>query len=167
MEYKEAKDKFISTWGALGTQWGINKVMAQIQALLLISPQPLTMEGIMEELGISRGNTSMSLRGLIDWGIVSKVNKPGERKEYFTCEKDVVELSRKIAKERSRREIQPALQMLKEVSSIKRDGSEKVEEFVKKTNELHELAETADTMLHRIVGQDQNWITKTLIKFLK
>jgi DNA-binding transcriptional regulator GbsR (MarR family) len=167
MEYKEAKDKFISTWGALGSLWGINKAMAQIHALLFISPKPLSMEDIMEELEISRGNTSMNLRGLLDWGIVHKVNIPGERKEFFTSEKDVTELSRQIAKERSRRELQPTIKVLKEVSSIKDDGSEKTKELIKQTKAMHDLADTADTMLNRIVNQEQNWITKTLVKFLK
>tara|TARA_R110002072_G_scaffold163357_2_gene315963 strand:+ start:47706 stop:48209 length:504 start_codon:yes stop_codon:yes gene_type:complete len=167
MNYEEAKNKFISTWGSLGTLWGINKAMAQIHALLFISPEPLTMEDIMEELGISRGNTSMNLRHLIEWGIVFKVNMTGERKEFFSSEKDVTELSRQIAKERSRREIQPTIKVLKEVSSIKMDGTEKTKELIKKTKELYELADTADTMLHKIVNQEQNWITKTIVKFLK
>lgn len=167
MEYKEAKDKFISTWGALGSLWGINKAMAQIHALLFISPKPLSMEDIMDELEISRGNTSMNLRGLLDWGIVHKVNIPGERKEFFTSEKDVTELSRQIAKERSRRELQPTIKVLKEVSSIKDDGSEKTKELIKQTKAMHDLADTADIMLNRIVNQEQNWITKTLVKFLK
>ena len=167
MEYKEAKDKFISTWGALGSLWGINKAMAQIHALLFISPNPLSMEDIMEELEISRGNTSMNLRGLMDWGIVHKVNIPGERKEFFSSEKDVTELSRQIAKERSRRELQPTIKVLKEVSSIKDDGSEKTKELIKQTKAMHDLADTADTMMNRIVNQEQNWITKTLVKLLK
>jgi len=167
MDYKEAKNKFISTWGALGTLWGINKAMAQIHALLFISPEPLSMEDIMEDLGISRGNTSMNLRHLMEWGIVHKVNVPGERKEFFASEKDVTELSRQIAKERSRRELQPTIKVLREVSSIKDDGSEKTKELIKQTKAMHDLADTADTMLNRIVNQEQNWITKTLVKFLK
>jgi len=167
MEFNEAKDKFISTWGALGTLWGINKAMAQIHALLFISPQPLTMEDIMEELGTSRGNVSMNLRHLMEWGIVHKVNVTGERKEYFASEKDVSELSRQIAKERSRRELQPTIKVLREVSSIKDDGTEKTRELIKQTKAMHDLADTADTMLNRIVNQEQNWITKTLVKFLK
>ena len=109
MEFREAKNKFIQTWGALGSQWGINKTMAQIQALLMISPDPLSMEDIMEELQISRGNASMNLRGLMDWGIVFKEYKQGERREYFTTEKDLDELAVKIARERSKREIKPVL----------------------------------------------------------
>jgi len=167
MEFKEAKDKFINTWGAFGTLWGINKAMAQIHALLFISPDPLSMEDIMEELAISRGNASMNLRALMDWGIVYKVGVTGERKEFFYSEKDVNELSRQIAKERSRRELQPTIKVLKEVSTITDDGTAKTKEFIKQTKAMYDLADTADTMMHRIVNQEQNWITKTLIKLFK
>ena len=167
MEYQEAKEKFISTWGSLGTLWGINKAMAQIQALLFISTKPLSMEEIMEDLKISRGNTSMNLRQLIDWGIVTKALIAGERKEFFTTEKDVQELARHIAKERSRREIKPVLKVLKEVSSIKDDNTEKTKELIKQTKALYELTENADMMLNKIVSQDQNWITKSLLKLIK
>ncbi|MEY8847421.1 GbsR/MarR family transcriptional regulator [Psychroserpens sp. XS_ASV72] len=167
MKYEEAKIKFISTWGSLGTLWGINKAMAQIQALLFISTEPLSMEDIMEELQISRGNTSMNLRQLMDWGIVTKELIPGERKEYFTTEKDVQELTRIIAKERSRREIQPVIKVLNEVSSIKDDGTEKTKELIKQTKALHDLTVTADAMVNKLVNQKQNWITKSLIKLIK
>ncbi|MBQ4821494.1 MarR family transcriptional regulator [Aquimarina sp. MMG016] len=167
MNYEEAKEKFISTWGALGTLWGINKAMAQIHALLWISPEPLSMEDIMEELQISRGNTSMNLRQLMDWGIVFKENKMGERKEYFVSEKDVQELARQIAKERSRREIRPVIKVLKDVSSIEDDNTAKTKELIKQTKALHELADTADTMMNKMVNQEHNWITKTLLKIVK
>lgn len=167
MNYEEAKEKFISTWGSLGSMWGINKAMAQIQALLFISTKPLSMEDIMEELKISRGNTSMNLRQLMDWGIVYKELVPGERREYFKTEKDVQELARHIAKERSRREIKPVIKTLKDVSSIKDDGTAKTKELIKQTKALHDLAETADSMMNRIVTQEQNWITKSLLKFMK
>jgi len=166
MEYKEAKEKFIDTWGSLGNLWGINKVMAKIHALLFISKEPLCMEDIMKELQISRGNTSMSLRQLIDWGIVYKTSIPGERREYFSSEKDVQELARTIARERSRREIQPTLKILKDVCNIEDDGTEETLELKKKTKELYDLADTANTMMSKIVEQDANWLTKTLVKLL-
>ncbi|MBT8244035.1 MAG: ArsR family transcriptional regulator [Winogradskyella sp.] len=167
MEYKEAKDRFIGTWGSLGTLWGINKAMAQIQALLFISTKPLCMEDIMEELKISRGNTSMNLRQLMDWGIVTKVLISGERKEFFSTEKDVQELARIIAKERSRREIKPVIKVLKEVSSIKDDGSEKTKELIKQTKALHNLTQDADAMINKLMDQKQNWLTKSVFKLLK
>ena len=167
MNYEEAKIKFVSTWGSLGSLWGINKAMAQIQALLFISIKPLSMEDIMAELQISRGNTSMNLRQLMDWGIVTKELIPGERKEYFTTEKDVQELTRIIAKERSRREIQPVIKVLHDVSSIKDDGTEKTKELIKQTKALHDLTQNADMMINKLVNQKQNWITKSLIKLIK
>ncbi|TVZ07535.1 DNA-binding transcriptional regulator GbsR (MarR family) [Cellulophaga sp. RHA_52] len=164
MNYTEAKSKFINTWGSLGTLWGINKAMAQIQSLLFISSEPLSMEEIMEELKISRGNTSMNLRQLIDWGIVSKEFKAGERKEYFTTEKDVQELARIIAKERSRRELQPTIKVLKEVSNITPDGTKETDEFIKQTKAMCELTETADSLLNKMANQQKNWITKSILK---
>lgn len=166
MNYDEAKTKFISTWGSLGTLWGINKAMAQIQALLFISTEALSMEDIMAELQISRGNTSMNLRQLMDWGIVTKEIIPGERKEFFTTEKDVQELARVIAKERSRREIKPVIKVLNEVSSIEDDGTAKTRELIKQTKALHDLTETADAMINKVVNQKQNWITKSLLKLI-
>ncbi len=164
MNYEEAKDKFISTWGSLGSLWGINKAMAQIQALLFISTKPLTTEEIMDTLKISRGNTSMNVRQLIDWGIVTKTLVAGERKEFYTTEKDVQELARIIAKERSRREIRPVIKTLREVSTMEDDGTAKTKELIKQTKALHELAETADSMLHKIINQKQNWLTKSVLK---
>lgn len=164
MQYQEAKEKFISTWGSLGPSWGINKAMAQIQALLFISIKPLSMEKIMEELQISRGNASMNLRQLIDWGIVTKENVLGERKEYFSTEKDVQELARIIAKERSRRELQPVLKSLRELSTIKPNGSAEIDEFIKQTKSMHELATIADTLLNQMANHKQNWLTKSILK---
>ncbi|GAA4238574.1 hypothetical protein GCM10022291_29560 [Postechiella marina] len=167
MEYEEAKEKFITTWGSLGSLWGINKAMAQIQSLLFISTKPLSMEEIMEELQISRGNTSMNLRQLMDWGIVTKESVRGERKDFFTTEKNVQELARHIAKERSRREIKPVIKILKDVSSIKDDGTAKTKELIKQTKALHDLTENADAIINKLVSQEQNWITKSLIKLFK
>ena len=167
MQYQDAKNKFISTWGSLGSLWGINKAMAQIQALLFISTKPLSMEEIMEDLKISRGNTSMNLRQLMDWGIVTKVLIFGERKEFFTTEKDVQELARIVAKERSRREIKPVIKVLEEVSSIKDDGSEKTKELIKQTKALNQLTQDLDALMNKMVDQKQNWLTKSVFKLMK
>ncbi len=167
MNYDSAKEKFISTWGSLGTLWGINKAMAQIQALLFISVTPLSMEDIMKDLKISRGNTSMNLRQLIDWGIVTKTLVAGERKEFFTTEKDVQELARVVAKERSRKEIKPVIKVLSEVSSIKDDGTEKTKELIKQTKALNDFTADLDTLMNKIINQKQNWLTKSVFKLIK
>ena len=72
MNLEEAKNKFIQSWGTLGSQWGINRTMSQIHALLLVSAEPLSAEDVMEQLNISRGNANMNLRALMDWGLVTK-----------------------------------------------------------------------------------------------
>lgn len=90
MELKEASDKFIQNWAQLGTNWGINKTMAQIHALLLISKNSLSAEEIMEKLLISRGNTNMNVRALIDWGLVYREYKIGERMEFFRADRKSV-----------------------------------------------------------------------------
>lgn len=167
MEFKEAKNKFIQTWGALGSQWGINKTMAQIHALLMVSPESLSMEEIMEELLISRGNASMNLRALMDWGIVYKEYKSGERKEFFTAEKDLDELAVKIAKERSKREIKPALKVLKDVSSIDANQSKETKHFVEKTNELYDFVLKADNMIDKVTEFQDNWIGRLVMKIMK
>lgn len=167
MEFREAKNKFVQTWGALGSQWGINKTMAQIHALLLIAPEPLSMEDVMEELHISRGNASMNLRALMDWGIVYKEFKQGERKEYFTSEKDLDELAVKIAQERSRREIKPALKVLKEVSSsVKENKSAEAKHFAEQTGKLYDFVQKADNMLEKVTEYKDNWLARLVVKIM-
>lgn len=167
MEYIEAKNKFIQTWGALGSQWGINKTMAQIHALLMVSSTPISMEDIMDELQISRGNASMNLRALMDWGIVYKEYKPGERRDYFTAEPDLDELAVTIAKERSKREIKPALKILKEVSSIENNNSNESTQFINQTKKLYDFVLKADTMLEKATEFKENWLGKLIIKIMK
>lgn len=167
MQFDEAKNKFVQTWGALGSQWGINKTMAQIHALLMVSKDAVSMEDIMQELQISRGNASMNLRGLMDWGIVYKANKPGERREFFVAEKDLDELATKIAKERSKREIKPALKVLKEVSGIDGDNSKEATHFVEQTKKLYDFVAKADEMIDKVTEYKDNWLGKLMMKILR
>jgi DNA-binding transcriptional regulator GbsR (MarR family) len=167
MEFREAKNKFVQTWGALGSQWGINKTMAQIHALLMVSNDPISMEDVMEELQISRGNASMNLRALMDWGIVYKEYKAGERREFFTAEKDLDELAVKIARERSKREIRPALKVLKEVSSVDSNATEEERHFVDQTTKLYDFVLKADNMLEKATEFKENWLGRLVIKIMK
>src|SRR4030081_2780806 len=111
MKLTEAKLQFIASWGAFGTHWGINRTMAQVHALLLVSPEPLSQVDLMEQLNISRGNVNMNIRELIDWGLVERVIIPGERKEFFTAEKDIWKVARQITRERKKRELDPMLKL--------------------------------------------------------
>ena len=114
MTLDQIKDRFILHWGEMGSLWGINRTMAQVHALLFISPEPLSANEIMDELQISRGNVSMALRELIAWGIVARVHLKGERREFYTTEKDVWTMFRIIVRERKKREIDPTMNVLRE-----------------------------------------------------
>lgn len=109
---KLARDEFVAQWGALGTQWGINRTMAQIHALLMTAPHPMTTDDVMEDLKVSRGNAHGNLKELVAWGLIRAVVKKGERREFFEAEKDVWQIFTIVARERKRREIEPALAIL-------------------------------------------------------
>ena len=165
MKYPEAKEKFIETWGTLGSQWGVNKSIAQIQALLLIAPEPLSTDDIMEELKISRGNVNMSIRQLLDWGIIYKKSVPGDRKEYFIAEKDVWKWSLKIGNVRKQRELNPVLDLLKEIAEDKETAKTKEEkEFAKQIKDLNAFTQQIGKLADRIFTTGQG---ELLLKLLK
>ena len=110
----QAREEFISLWGQMGSKWGIPRTMAEVHALLFIEGRPLNTDEVMDRLHISRGNASMTLRSLVEWGIVQRAHMPGDRKEYFTAEQDVWKLFRTIVRERKKREIDPLLEALHE-----------------------------------------------------
>jgi DNA-binding transcriptional regulator GbsR (MarR family) len=151
MKYSEGKEKFIETWGTLGSQWGVNKSIAQVQALLLISPRPLTTDDIMEELKISRGNANMSIRQLLDWGIVYKKSVAGDRKEYFIAEKDVWKWALKIGNVRKQRELNPVLDLLKDISeNTDKAKTAEEKEFAKQVKELNVFTQQLGSLADKV-----------------
>jgi len=168
MELKEAKEKFIEAWGKLGSEWGINRTMAQIHALLLISPEALTTEDIMEELNISRGNANMTLRDLIDWGLIEKQHKAGERKEYFFADKDTWNIARQVAKERRKRELDPVIKILDELTKVKGDSKDpKFRTFNKSVTDINQLAKNVDKTLDTMLKAEENWFWGSIFKIFK
>ena len=168
MKLTEAKQQFISSWGAFGTHWGINRTMAQIHALLLISPDPLTQDDIMEELNISRGNTNMNIRELINWGLVERVILPGERKEFFTAEKDIWKVVKQIVKERKKRELEPMMQLLDKLEDVEGDKKDKkVKTFVDTMSSIKRLGLQADKTLDVMIKAEENWFVNNLMKIFK
>lgn len=114
----EAQDRFVAAWGQMGAAWGISRTMAEVHALLYITGAPMNADEIMDRLRISRGNASMSLRALVDWGIVSRTLRRGDRREYFRAEQDVWAMVRAIVRERMKREMDPVLATLYEVRDL-------------------------------------------------
>ncbi len=111
----EAQDAFVAAWGQMAGAWGISRTMAEVHALLYITGAALNTDEIMDRLEISRGNASMSIRALLDWGIVSRTHKRGDRKEYFTADQDVWSMFRAIVRARMKREVEPLLAVLFEI----------------------------------------------------
>jgi DNA-binding transcriptional regulator GbsR (MarR family) len=168
MELPEAKQKFIEAWGKLGSEWGINRTMAQVHALLLITPEALTTEEIMESLSISRGNANMTLRDLIGWGLVEKQHKPGERKEYFFAEKDTWTIARQVAKERRKRELDPVIKILDELSKVKGDVKDPAyKTFNKSVTDINKLAKNVDKTLETMLKADESWFWGSILKIFK
>lgn len=107
MKIADAKKLFIQEWGVLTGNWGIRRTAGEVHALLLVSAKPLNADEIVEALAISTGNANMSIRSLLQWGVIQKVTQLGERKEHFQAEKDIWKLAQIIARERKRRELEP------------------------------------------------------------
>jgi len=119
----EAAQKFVLHWGEMGTRWGINRTVAQIHALLYLSPQPLSADEIASTLSVARSNVSNSLRELQSWGVVRMVHELGERKDRFESLSDVWEMFSIILEERKRREIDPTIQMLRASAESPHSGA--------------------------------------------
>lgn len=119
-----AAQKFILHWGEMGTRWGINRTVAQVHALLLLSPRPMAAEEIARTLSVARSNVSTSLRELQGWRIVRSVSVFGDRRQHFESMKDLYELFRVILEERKRREFDPTIEVVREcVAESKKTGS--------------------------------------------
>jgi DNA-binding transcriptional regulator GbsR (MarR family) len=164
----QARDEFVSQWGAMGTAWGVNRTMAQIHALLITSRNPLTTDEIMEELRISRGNAHGNLRELVSWGLVRSVVRKGERKEYFEAEKDVWKMFCIIMRERSRRELRPAMTVLRDCGARTRGlkGPEATA-FNQQIKALGDFLDLTDSIISKVTKSEQSKMVPWAMKFLK
>tara|TARA_B100001063_G_C16506252_1_gene424512 strand:- start:14 stop:511 length:498 start_codon:yes stop_codon:yes gene_type:complete len=164
MKLEQAKSEFIASWGIIGSSWGINKAMAQIHALLLLSHESLCADDVMAALKISRGSVNMNIRALIEWGIVEKELRIGERKEYFKAEKDILELARLITVERRKREIEPMLKVLNKIQNLDAKKTVEEKEFKKVTSELLDFTKKANGLMEKFTKSDKNWFYKLILR---
>lgn len=159
----KAQDQFIAVWGQMAGAWGISRTMAEVHALLFIVGEPMCTDDVMERLQISRGNASMSLRALLDWGIIERSHKRGDRKEYFSAEQDVWALFRAIVRERIAREVDPLLASLYEIRDMtpadrarRGEGAEddraRIESHNKRIDEMLEFFRVLEKIGHRFVS---------------
>jgi DNA-binding transcriptional regulator GbsR (MarR family) len=168
MNTKEAKEKFIQAWGTFGSNWGINRTMSQIHALLLTAPESLSADEIMDQLQISRGNVNMNVRELMDWGLVKKELRMGERKEFFLAEKDIWKVAKLIITERKKRELEPMLQLLKELSATEETAKTPEEKaFAATLKNLKSFAKDADKTLDKMIKADEHWFLGTFMRLIR
>ena len=163
---EEARDEFVTQWGIMGAQWGINRTMAQIHALLMTAPDVMSTDEVMETLEISRGNAHTNLKDLVSWGLIRIVTKKGERKEFFEAEKDVWEIFRRVARERKRREIEPALETLRNCKAAS-EGMKTPEgrAFHEQMDQLEDFVSFASRMGDRVASMQHGKAIKLAMKF--
>lgn len=157
------QQKFILHWGEMGTKWGINRTVAQVHALLFLSPKPLNADDLVEALGVARSNVSTSLKELQSWGIVKMVHILGDKRDHFESIKDVWELFRVVLNERKRREIDPTMQVLNECIADARKEKGTDEYTEKRLQDLRDFFETTSGWYDQI----RQWPTNMIVKFLK
>ncbi len=170
MKLEDAKQKFIQIWGTVGVEWGINRTMAQVHGLLLTREEALSTEEVMEALGVSRGNANMNLRELVNWGLVSRETKAGDRKEYFIAEKDIWEVAQRIVAERRKRELDPLMKMLEQLqndTTIAQGQNKEAQSFKKLISDIHTLGKKSSNLLDLVLRLDQSTFFKPLMSFLK
>lgn len=165
MTLEQAKQQFIQTWGNFGSQWGINRSMAQVHALLLTTEELKCTEDVMSELSISRGNANMNLRELMNWNLIYKVSVPGDRKEYFRAEKDMWEVAKRITRERKRREIEPLQQHLTELKKV--EQSYESIAFVATIENIERLVSRLDTLSNTLMKADEHIFFGKIMNLLK
>ena len=165
MKLNDAKMEFVQTWGSIGSAWGIPRSMAQIHALLLASNEALSTEDVMETIQLSRGNVNINMRELINWRLVSKQNKIGERKEFFTAQSDIMSMAQNIVEERKRRELEPVLSLLSKLKDEKIEGNEdEVKHFKQLMLDLDEFIKQLDQLSEIWLKLKDNFFFKKMIK---
>jgi DNA-binding transcriptional regulator GbsR (MarR family) len=168
MKLAEAKQQFIQSWGVLGGQWGINRTMAQVHALLLVAGNPLSTDDIMAELSISRGNANMNIRELIDWKLVDKSIVSGDRKEYFAAEKDIWKVATCIMYQRKKRELDPMLKVLGQLTDIDVDKrNAEIKAFAETIGNIQKFAGQAEKTLDTVIKAEENWFWSSFMKMFK
>jgi DNA-binding transcriptional regulator GbsR (MarR family) len=160
----DASNLFIRRWGEMGATWGISRTMAEVHALLYLATEPLCTDDVIERLAISRGSASMNLRDLVNWGLVERIHRRGDRKEYFEAEKDVWQMFETISRERRRREVLPIMETIERClamiderpADFKGRDAKYAEDYRKRFNDIYEFCQLLDTLFNVIAkgGRD-------------
>ena len=153
---RQTIDKFIESWGVMGSVWGINASTARVHALLMVSEGPLSLDDIATKLAISRGNASMCLKELRNWGVVKLIKEPGDRRDYYVSESDVRKMFFAIARERKRREFDPLVEVVTTtLHSLREEADGHEDEVQARLNQMEELLMTLKLIAERFLGNEK------------
>ena len=154
-----AQDQFVLEWGRMSSSWGINRTMAQIHALLLATGKGYSVDDLIERLHISRGNASMTLRDLMDWGVVQRYRNPGDRKDIYRSSDDVFHMFGRVVRERKRREIDPTIAAIRECLAMVPEGetTPEAEVFRDRLTTLLEVFGIIDTVYQQVFESDESF----------
>ena len=157
------QQKFILHWGEMGTRWGVNRTVAQVHALLYISPRPLNADDIVGTLDVARSNVSTSLKELQGWGIVKLVHVLGDKRDHFESMKDVWDMFRIVMDERKKREFDPTMRMLHECL-VEAGNHPAADEYTEeRLRELHKFFQTTGALYVQV----RRWPTAAMFKLMK
>jgi DNA-binding transcriptional regulator GbsR (MarR family) len=166
MDLQEGKRKFIESWGKMAGGWGISPAMAQVHALLLVSPEPISADQVKSELDISTGNVSMNLRSLLDWGLIYKEASPNCRKELYYAEKDLWTVIRQIIINRKKRELEPVLQVLDELAAVQ-DNCPQSQHFCNVVNDIRKFTHKANSTLDTLIKAESHWLGGAFLNMVR
>ncbi|MCP4728116.1 MAG: ArsR family transcriptional regulator [bacterium] len=159
----EKIENFIESWGSMGVLWGINRSMARVHAFLMVADEPVDLDSIAVALNISKGNASMCLKDLRNWGLTHRVNISGDRRDFYVCEPDMWRMFYRIAVERKKREYDPSLESLK--SLIEEGDLNEDSEVYSRLSQMEYLLSTLDRLLNKILEDEKK--SKTMLEFFK
>lgn len=162
-ELDPIQQKFVLHWGEMGTRWGINRTVAQIHALLYLSPAPLNADDLVETLQVARSNVSTSLKELQGWGIVRRVHVMDDKRDHFESLQDVWEMFRVVIDERKKREIDPTLQMLRGCLAAPQGSGGTDAHTRERLKALADFFETTTAWYSQI----RSWPASTIAQFVK
>jgi len=159
--FGETKTSFIESWGKLGVNWGVCKTMGEIHGLLLIACKPLSADEITQELCISRANVTINMRELLEWGLAYKINKEGDRKEYYIAEKSLFKIFRQVLANRKRKELDPLIELLEQCGNVQSKCSES-RDFQTFLEDLKFFTQKADSAIDLLTNSDPKWFKSFL-----
>lgn len=151
MALPKAVEHFVLQWGDLGGQWGVNRSVAQIHALLFLAERPMTAEDISTHLGLARSNVSNSIRELIGWKLIRRVPVFGDRRDHYEAEGDLWQMLTCIAQGRKEREIDPAIASLRQVLALANDDPKVSKVARSRLHELNDFVTTLDTWFGQMI----------------